>query len=98
LAAIKGFPTALKLAEEAAKSGYNGEVFGALIQNMREHPGLPLALQMWRRGYIGYGDVKEYLQRAGFSDAIITALIGDPGGAGRLQPERRDPAVLATAI
>src|SRR5207245_5834732 len=60
LAAIKGFPTALKLAEEAAKSGYNGDVFGVLVQNLREHPGLPLALQMWRRGYIGYADVKEY--------------------------------------
>jgi hypothetical protein len=98
LAAVKGFPTALDLAQEAAKQGFSGDVFGVLEQNLREHPELALALMMWRRGYIGAGDVDRYLHRHGFDTDTRDAILNPPGEPGGLKHERLAPAQIALGI
>lgn len=98
LAAVKGFPTALDLAAEAKKAGFSGDVFGVLEQNLRAHPELPIALTLWRRGYIGHAQIDEYLERHGFAADIRTALIGPSGGPFHLKNERLAPAQIALGI
>lgn len=91
LAAVKGFPTALTLAEEAAKQGYDGDVFGVLVQNARTYPDTAELLELWRRKRLTLGEVDLALERAGipktYRDAVLDLFTG-----------RLDPAVIATAI
>jgi hypothetical protein len=98
LAAVKGFATALDLAQEAKKQGFDGDVFGVLEQNLREHPELALALMMWRRGYIGAGDVDRYLHRHGFDTDTRAAILNPAGEPGGLKHERLAPAQIALGI
>ncbi len=98
LASIKGITSALVYADEAAKSGYEGKVFGVLEQNLREHPELALALMMWRRGYIGSADVDRYLHRHGFDTGERAAILNPAGEPGGLKHERLAPAQIALGI
>jgi hypothetical protein len=98
LAAIKGIPSALEFAAEAKKQGFGADVFGVLEQNLREHPELALALMMWRRGYIGAGDVDRYLHRHGFDADTRDAMLNPPGEAGGLKHERLSPQQIALGI
>ena len=91
LAAVKGFPTALALAEEAAKSGYDGDVFGVLVQNARSYPPTSELLELWRRARLTRDEVDLALQRAGIPQAYRTAVLD-------LFTGRLDPAIIAVAI
>lgn len=97
-ALIKGFPTALNLALEASYTGFNEDRLGVLEQNLREHPELALALQMWRRGYITITDVDRYLQRHGFDKDSRDAMLRPAGEPGGLKHERLAPAQIALGI
>jgi hypothetical protein len=91
LASVKGFATALNLAEEAAKNGMDGDHFGVLVQNLRKYPGTGELLELWRRGRLSRDEVDLALNRAGipvaYRDAVLDLFTG-----------RLDPAIIAVAI
>src|SRR5438477_2473312 len=91
LAAIKGIPSTLNYLDEATKSGYGGEVFGVLEQNLRKYPGTGELLELWRRARLSKDEVDLALERAGippsYRDAVLDLFTG-----------RLDPAIIAVAI
>jgi hypothetical protein len=91
LAAIKGFATALDLAAEAKASGYDGARFAVLEQNLREFPGTPELIRLWRRKALTQGQVETALERHAIPEPYRTALL-------RFYFERLDPAVIAVAV
>jgi hypothetical protein len=91
LAAVKGFPTVLALAEEAAKNGLDGDHFGVLVQNARRYPGTSELLELWRRERLTRAEVDLALERAQIPEPYRTAVLD-------LFTGRLDPAVIATAI
>src|SRR5207248_641159 len=46
LALLKGYPTALDLAQEARFAGFDAARLGVIEQNLRVHPGAALLLQL----------------------------------------------------
>src|SRR5438309_11618929 len=68
LAAIKGVPTTLNYMDEALKSGYGGQVFGVLEQNLLKYPDTGELLELWRRDRLARDDVALALQRAGIPE------------------------------
>jgi hypothetical protein len=91
LALLKGYPTALNLAEEARVAGFNAARLGVIEQNLRVHPGAALLLRLWRRRQLSRGEVEDALQHELIPEPYRTALLD-------LYDERLDPAVIATAI
>ena len=91
LASVKGFPTALALAEEAAKQGYSADVFGAMEQNLRQYPPTAELLELWRRARLSRDEVDLALTRALIPEPYRTAVLD-------LFTGRLDPAIIATAI
>src|SRR5207253_8023476 len=91
LASIKGIASALVYVDEAAKAGYDGNVFGVLEQLQRTYPGTSELLELWRRERLGRDDVDLALQRAGIPQAYRAAVLD-------LFTGRLDPAIIAVAI
>jgi hypothetical protein len=102
----RSIPTDLNRDTEFRQNGIGPIRQALLTQLAREYPGLPLALELWRRGYATQENVRGWLHRAGLSDEIVTQIIGDgpdpipravKSDAG-LFWDRLAPAVVATAI
>jgi hypothetical protein len=91
LALLKGFPTAVDLAQDAAFGGISGERLGVLEQNLREPPGLSELLRLWRRKEIDRGAVLDALQHELVPEPYRSALLA-------FYYDRLDPAVIATAV
>jgi hypothetical protein len=91
LALIKGIPTVLDLAQEAAYDGFDGRRLGVLEQLLREYPGTAELLELWRRERLTRDDVDLALQRHGYPKLYRNAVL--ELFYGRLSPE-----IVATAV
>jgi len=91
LLVVRAIPTALDPTQEAAFTGFDAERFAALTQLAREYPDLALALELWRRKEVGETDVRGWLHRHGYSDAVVDVLEA-------LKAARLSPADVAVMI
>ena len=83
---------------DAGYLGISRPRFDAMVELARVYPTVSEAITLWRRGYAAWGDVSGWLHYNGYSDDLVTRMIGGGPNPARLFYQRLSPAQIALGI